>query len=212
MGVPDAVDYLRILGAESRKAWLEEASRSLTDKPDQPMCAAGAPNAMGLTVSYLEQCQVLFDVRYRYIPKTLKYADTWMEMLQTLIFCSADGGYWARRRGTKALEKWLRKLRTIEGLTWPEAGTNQGTGTALMAEWANVVYLYLYLCERDHTFGSVFFGLGRRKPQSIRNKLDAVITPLLQNLSEPWMRSSTRLAWEAYCTDHPVVREEPLPF
>lgn len=227
-------DYFRLLGAEKREDYWESL---VSDE--------GRKEIKGTLRGLREwEYRVLFRKRFRYLPKTDGYADTWMELLQTLIFCTSNGGFWGRRRGIRVLNKWLADLRKVERLSWPtrdygagfvhttssdrdmyaeECGRIEsieevreklvdGTALPVMWEWANLVYHYMYLCERDKNFGSILFGFGRRKPQDIRDRINVRLGAVAHDYTQPWLESATRWAWILYCEDYPISEEESNPF
>lgn len=103
--------------------------------------------------------QKTWEIRYKYLKKQDRYADTWIEFLQTLIFTSAEPTWGNCRRGNKLLKK--------TEASW----SSEGIFPVLEAELTNLVYLYIHLCSRDHNYGTILFGFGKRKPEAIRKRI-----------------------------------------
>lgn len=122
----------------------------------------------------------------RYSPsrlKGLKYADKWLGIYQIILSISKDGRSKAvNKKAQKELKSLFGEVKKDDLFDTNDLPTaNDFKSRDLWKRWpklrplfdelVNITFLYTYLCMKDKTYGSIAFGIGRKKDETIASMI-----------------------------------------
>lgn len=149
--------YSECLGAQARLDWLQQID----------------PNQSAL--SQLALRKRAWEKRYRPLKGgSIPFADEWLAFWQYLVYCALDPSWGNARKGKKLIQKQAKEAQS------------GGFFPVLKEEYYNLLLLYIQLCLKDKQYRSVFFGLGKKKPQNLRKKIkNEFLAVQMQFLNSP---------------------------
>lgn len=114
----------------------------------------------------VELCQKLYDARYGNSREN-KEVDYFIRGLMTLEYMKISKGIWNYKK-----KRDRERESVLKDFQWNLVKSYGETGEQIIyKEYCNLIKLYLELCERDRTYSSLIFGLGKIKRESFKKKV-----------------------------------------